>query len=358
MLPAVTNSLMPELSVAQAKARYELFKEFVSAVLVEGRDFGVIPGVEKPTLLKPGAEKIQTFFGLTTEAMLQEQVMDWDKGLFYFRYTTKVYRHGELLATCDGSANSREPKYRYRIAGRTCPECGEELRRSKRDAEWYCWARMGGCGETFPLEDPRILQQESGKVENPDPAGVINTLQKQAQKRSYVGGVSLASNASDYFTHDVEDMDDGDLGSGGEAGNRGTSPSGGSQRSQTKRKPTAAKKNGHGRMPSITAKEWMPRCQALADEYELYRAPNGKPNGFAIAKMAGELGYSEISDANLDEVISKLAYHAAQQDAPAAAPETDAAEAPEQTDLSREMDSAPAAEDDAANTAAGSTDAA
>src|SRR5207253_1530601 len=53
------------------------------------------------------------------------------------------------------------------------------------------------------------------------PAGeILNTLQKMAQKRAYVGAVIIAVGASDFFTHDIEDMDPSVLQSGRDAGEK------------------------------------------------------------------------------------------------------------------------------------------
>ena len=40
------------------------FQKIVRAELRDGVDYGVIPGTSKPTLLKPGAEKIAKLLGL------------------------------------------------------------------------------------------------------------------------------------------------------------------------------------------------------------------------------------------------------------------------------------------------------
>jgi hypothetical protein len=45
-------------------------------------------------------------------------------------------------------------------------------------------------------------------VKNPDPADVVNTIDKMAQKRALVAAVLIAVNASELFTQDVEDYGD------------------------------------------------------------------------------------------------------------------------------------------------------
>jgi hypothetical protein len=43
------------------------------------------------------------------------------------------------------------------------------------------------------------------RIPNEDIYTQVNTIMKMAQKRAYVGGIILASNASEYFTQDLED---------------------------------------------------------------------------------------------------------------------------------------------------------
>src|SRR5215218_10128977 len=120
---------MPAMSVESAVERYNAVTEFVSRVLRKDVDYGVIPGTEKLTLLKPGAEKLTTFFGLSTRFQLLERIEDWTgesyggEPFFYYLYRCQLYRGDVLIAEADGSCNSRETKYRYRQAERKCPDC-------------------------------------------------------------------------------------------------------------------------------------------------------------------------------------------------------------------------------------------
>jgi hypothetical protein len=45
--------------------------------MVKDQDFGEIPGTSKPTLLKPGAEKLCNFFGLEPEFTPIVEDLDW-----------------------------------------------------------------------------------------------------------------------------------------------------------------------------------------------------------------------------------------------------------------------------------------
>lgn len=218
------TALMPLLSIDQAVARYNAVVEFAKKVLKPGRDYGEIPGTEHKrggdkndeapssknhTLLKPGAEKLCTLFGLMVNFEDYRVIEDWDKGLFYYAYRCVLSRGGRSIAGAIGSANSRERKYRR--GARTCPECGAAaIKRSRfakgsEPAGFYCEDRSGGCGKSFPGNDTRILDQTM-KIDPLEAADQINTLQKMAQKRALVAATLIATNASEFFTQDVEDM--------------------------------------------------------------------------------------------------------------------------------------------------------
>lgn len=206
-------ALVPVLSLADAAERYNDLSHFVQAVLHDGIDFGVIPGTNKPTLLKPGAEKLCALFALTPQFTEVETTEDWtgkDHGnepFFYYKILCQLTKGGVVVGSCIASCNSWEERYRYRIQNRSCPECGAPaLLKSKDKPEWFCWKKKGGCGFIFPLNDKRITDQPEGRVPNPNIFDQVNTFVKQAQKRAMVGATLIAANASEYFTQDMEDI--------------------------------------------------------------------------------------------------------------------------------------------------------
>ncbi|OXM35979.1 hypothetical protein CFP57_16180, partial [Lactiplantibacillus plantarum] len=87
-----TNSLSLIMGTDANRMATELqaisnFQGMVQQQLKSGQDFGVVPGTQKPTLLKPGAEKIQMLMGVTSEYNVIDKVEDYDSG--YFDYTVK-----------------------------------------------------------------------------------------------------------------------------------------------------------------------------------------------------------------------------------------------------------------------------
>ena len=214
----VTNQnlyVAPVVGIEEAKSKFEMVRKYTADCLKKGVDYGSFQGVAKPSLLKPGAEKICSLFGLTAKFNQVDKVLNWtgegnpdNEPFFYFEYKCELYRGGEFVGSCDGSCNSWEKKYRYRKGELTCPNCGKPLRKSKNNDGFYCWTKTGGCGAQFQSNDPRITSQKVGDVKNFDTAEQVNTFQKMAQKRAYIGATLIACNLSEYYTQDIEDMED------------------------------------------------------------------------------------------------------------------------------------------------------
>lgn len=209
--------IAPVADVQTALRRYQAVKDFIGSVLVENVDFGKVPGSDKPVLLKPGAEKMTAFFGFNVRFILSDFVEDWTgkdhngEPFFYYRYRAQLWRDDQLIAEGDGSCNSWEKKYRYRQAERICPSCGKPTiiaGKKEYGGGWLCFVKKGGCGLKFAENDPKITEQKLGQTKNADPADIVNTLQKMAQKRALVAPVLIATNTSDYFTQDIDDFID------------------------------------------------------------------------------------------------------------------------------------------------------
>jgi len=203
-------SVMPAMPLSQAKQRRDQVVAFVREIMVSGTDFGTIPGTDKDTLLKPGAEKLTTFFGLSKQFTLIEKTEHWtdEEPFFYYLYRCHLYRGQMLIAEGDGSCNSFETKYRYRQGQRKCPSCGQATiikGKAEYGGGWLCFGKKGGCGAKFPDGDATIETQQTGRIKNPDVCDQVNTIQKMAQKRALIAATLLAVNASEFFTQDLED---------------------------------------------------------------------------------------------------------------------------------------------------------
>lgn len=64
-------------AVTEALERYGVMVRFVKSVMQSDVDYGIIPGTNKPTLLKPGAEKLCSLFRFTQRLQLIKSVEDF-----------------------------------------------------------------------------------------------------------------------------------------------------------------------------------------------------------------------------------------------------------------------------------------
>jgi len=155
----------PALPAAELIARREELEHMIETTLTPKIDFGIIPNTGgKPSLLKPGGEKIAFWFGweITFPLDRQRKVEDIAEGFFFYTYTCVLVDKstGREVGECEGSANSKEKRF----------------------------ATYKNGGERNPFDQ-------------------INSLQKMGQKRAMVGAILFAAALSNRFTQDVEDMD-------------------------------------------------------------------------------------------------------------------------------------------------------
>lgn len=198
------------MSVVEVRENVNLIQQVMDAVMHKGEHYGVIPGCgDKPTLLKPGAEKLCTTFRLSPTYEIRKTDLDRGHREYEIVCTLTHIPTGDVFGQGVGSCSTMESKYRYRDAQRKCPECGAEaIIRGKKEygGGWLCFKKKGGCGAKYQDGDPAIEEQAQGKVENPDPADQYNTVLKMAKKRAHVDAVLTVTAASDIFTQDLEDM--------------------------------------------------------------------------------------------------------------------------------------------------------
>jgi hypothetical protein len=211
----VANAII-KLDQVQAIESVKVLSNIVTAlrkdVFIEGQDYGTIPNTnDKPVLFLPGMEKLMYALKLRPEYNLLSSREDFDTPLFFYRYECRLVQfETELcIATAIGSANSHESKWRYRKAARICPSCQKEaICRSaeKYGGGWYCATKQGGCNAKFGKNDPAIINQPEGRIENEDIFDQVNTIDKIAQKRALGSAIKGAANVSQFFTVDIEDM--------------------------------------------------------------------------------------------------------------------------------------------------------
>lgn len=130
------------------------FQQVVRANLNQNSDFGIIPDTPKPTLLKPGAEKILMMMGLQSQFEIADSTRDWEQGFFQYQIRCKLIKNDILITEGLGACNSKEKKY---------------LKASPYDAD--------------------------------------NTVLKMAKKRALVDAALMVGSLSDIFTQDLDDID-------------------------------------------------------------------------------------------------------------------------------------------------------
>lgn len=205
--------LQPVMNLEVAKKRLAEFQAFVKDYLKEGEDFGTIPGTPKPTLLKPGADKLCELYGLSDSYEIVDKVEDFDAHPPLFDYTIRCtltrIRTGVPVSSGLGSCNSYESRYRFRNGARKCPQCMKEtIIKGKEEygGGFICFAKKGGCGAKFGDDDVAITKQVVGRVENEDIADIKNTILKMGKKRAKIDATLSATRSSGVFTQDMDEI--------------------------------------------------------------------------------------------------------------------------------------------------------
>lgn len=229
--------------------RRRAFDEFVSSQMKQDIDYGTIPHTQKPTLYKPGAEKIARMYGVRPQFTVEWQEADPQTGYMTIKYRCQLVLVGtdHVMAEGLGLCSSFEKKYRWR-------------------KEW--WNATGN-----PPDNEGWEKTKGSKffrnIPNPDLVDTWNTVDKMSQKRSLVAASLCISGASERFTQDMEDFMEED-------------------QSPPQRKATKKKANGAPPRP------WEPdvlkdkmlsaaEAKAMTDRY------GGDPSQDQIGLLAGKL---------------------------------------------------------------------
>lgn len=89
LVPVEASSIerfVPEFAITlmEAKERTLMLQSFVKDMMIPNIDYGVIKGCNKPSLLKPGAEKLCEIFGFSKQIEVLNRVEDWNEALFHY----------------------------------------------------------------------------------------------------------------------------------------------------------------------------------------------------------------------------------------------------------------------------------
>lgn len=175
-------------SIANTLNKISQFQILVQKTLKPGHDYDIIPGTNKPTLLKPGAEKIGMMFGINPEYDFLEKIEDYKNEFFAYDIRCTLYRNGQPVAQGVGSCNSKEKKYRYVNVPES--EIPSNVDKSQLETVTDKYGRT------------------KYKIDNPDICSLANTILKMAKKRAYIDATLQVAALSEIFTQDIEDMKD------------------------------------------------------------------------------------------------------------------------------------------------------
>lgn len=178
------------MAVADIISHVATVQEVMRAVMKPDVHFGVIPGTDKPTLLKPGAEVLCMAFRIADSYEI-EDLSTPDTVRYRVTCTGTHQTTGVMLGTGMGEASSAEEKYKWRKAYKDEFEATPaNLRREKKG-----WDKKKR--ETYSVMQVRT-----------EPADLANTILKMANKRAKMAMVLNVTAASDCFSQDLEDMDE------------------------------------------------------------------------------------------------------------------------------------------------------
>lgn len=243
-LQRINHNDLQMIPISEAQNWYNQFVTFSKSILKMDLDYGVIPGTPKPSLYKPGAEKLRLVYGLGAELECIEKSIDIDRPYIDYTYRCTIKsKQGQILSQCEGSCNSMEPKFGYiwkpiekipfgidvselpsKLTRKRITEYDFAIRKGetsgpygKSQAHWNKWRsaiqegnakkhfvqRSGREMEEWEMEETMILY----RIANPNVVSMKNTIMKMAQKRAFVGAILLSTGASEFYTQDIEDME-------------------------------------------------------------------------------------------------------------------------------------------------------
>jgi len=146
--------------VSDSMKKINEFQEVIQKTLVPNHDYGQTFYGSKPSLLKPGAEKILMLLGLSSEYEIIEKIQDYEEGFFAYTIRCILTKNGVVVTEGLGHCNSKEKKYesdkqdKYML-GNTC------LKMAKKRAQVDAALTVGSLSNIFTqdLEDMAVFEQ-------------------------------------------------------------------------------------------------------------------------------------------------------------------------------------------------------
>lgn len=173
------------------KQKLNLTREFFREVMKEGVDYGIIPGTDKRTLLKPGAEGLCEFYNLAPTIAGKFEDKSHETGYYAVDITLRLIHRGtgSIIAEGVGHANTYESRYRWRwVSERDLPKGMDPHTLESR-------TKNGKYGEYTQY-----------RLENDDMHSLWNTVLKMAKKRALVDAVLSATRSSGIFAQPEDEL--------------------------------------------------------------------------------------------------------------------------------------------------------
>lgn len=190
----------------QVKAQVNAIQRLMKDVMIDGVHFGTIPGCgDKPTLLQPGAQKLNMMFQLADDYDIEQTNLPGGHREYKVKCALASKQSGTVQGTGFGVCSTMESKYRYRTG--PVEFTGKPVPREYWDARDQ--KLIGGKGHVAkknPDTGQWEIAKRGEKVENPDIADAYNTVLKIACKRALVAATLNVTAASDIFAQDLEEM--------------------------------------------------------------------------------------------------------------------------------------------------------
>lgn len=194
LTPLSTDEKPAIIPVKEMELWYKSMSKFANDILRENMDYGVIPGTQKKSLWKAGAEKLRMAFGLTVRLQLIDKIEKVEENYLDYTYKATIFtKGGQQIAECDGNCNTFETKYRYIWET-------QDTNPSKEEADRLKVKRLG----RWQLDNYKKEWRWQLRIENPEPLNLKNTIMKMAQKRAFIGAILIATGASEFFTQDFD----------------------------------------------------------------------------------------------------------------------------------------------------------
>jgi hypothetical protein len=178
------------MAVADIISHVAMVQEVMRAVMKPEVHYGVIPGTDKPTLYKQGAEVLCMAFRVADSYQVED--LSTADAVRYRVTCTGVHQmNGLVLGTGMGEASSGEEKYKWRKAHKEEFEATPaNLRREKKG---------------FNRSEKKAYSTYQVRTE---PADLANTILKMANKRAKIAMTINVTACGDMFGQDLEDMDE------------------------------------------------------------------------------------------------------------------------------------------------------